>query len=154
MATSKLNLALGLLHVGRLDAASSLLDEALDLYVQLGDRRFTARAHAYQGHLALLRGHTEQAHELFRHSLRRFDEVGDQGGVAEALEGRAAVSAATGRMDQATLVLGTARHARERSMSKILPFERVLVERWLDAAQGALGEDAGSGLCDGKASCG
>jgi tetratricopeptide (TPR) repeat protein len=148
VATSKLNLALGLLHLGRLDGASSLLDEAVKLYVGLGDKRFTARAHAYQGHLELLRGETQPAIDLFCQSFRLFNEVGDQGGVAEALEGLAAVSAATGGMDQAALVLGTARHARERSMSKILPFERVLIERWLDEAQGALGEERWTDLLE------
>src|SRR5918999_3073488 len=141
VATSKLNLALGLLHLRRLDAASSLLDEAHELYVSLGDRRFAARANTYQGHLELLRGDTERASDLFCRSVRLFNELGDQGGVAEALEGLAAVSAVTGGMNQAALVLGAARHARERSMSKILPFERALIERWLDGTQGALGEE-------------
>ena len=116
--------------------------------MRLGDKRFTARAHAYQGHLELLRGETQRASDLFCQSFRRFNEVGDQGGIAEALEGLAAVSAATGGMDQAALVLGTARHARERSMSKILPFERALIERWLDEAQGALGEERWTDLLE------
>jgi len=141
VATSKLNLALGLMHLRRLQDASSLLDEAVKLYVRLGDQRFAARAHAYQGHLELLAGNTERASDLFHRSVRRFIEVGDQGGIAEALEGLAAVSAATGRMDRSALVLGTARHAREHSMSKILPFERALIERWLDEAREALGEE-------------
>lgn len=140
-ATSKLNVALGLLHLGRLDGASSLLDKALKLYVSLGDDRFAARAHMYQGHLELLRGDTERACDLFCRSIRHLDEVGDQSGIAEGLEGLAAVSAATGRMDQTALVLGVARRVRERSMSKMLPFERALIERWLDEAQEALGEE-------------
>lgn len=73
-------------------------------------------------------------------------EVGDQSGIAEALEGLAAVSAATGGMDHAALVLGVARHVRERSMSKMLPFERALIERWLDEAQEALGEETWTDL--------
>jgi predicted ATPase/DNA-binding XRE family transcriptional regulator len=139
-ATSKLNLALGLLHLDRLDGASSLLDQALKLFVSVGDHRFAARAHTYQGHLELLRGDTERACDVFCRSIRRLDELGDQSGVAEALEGLAAVSAATGGMDQTALVLGFARGLRERSMSKMLPFERVLIERWLDEAQEALGD--------------
>ena len=145
MATSKLNLALGLLHLGRLDHASSLLDDALDLYARLGDQRFVARAHAYEGHLALLRD-TARASELFCQSARRFMEVNDGSGIAEALEGLAAVSAATGSMEQAALLLGAARHARERAMSKILPFERALIDEWLDEARGALGEEAWTDL--------
>ena len=148
MATSKLNLALGLLHLRRLDRASSLLAEALELYVRLGDHRFVARAYAYQGHLELSRGETQRANDLFCRSVRRFKEVGDQNGIAEALEGLAAVSTATGGMDQAALLLGAARHARERSMSKILPFERTLIERWLDEAQGALGQERWSDLLE------
>jgi hypothetical protein len=33
-------------------------------------------------------------------------------------------------------------------MSKILPFERVLIERWLDEAQGALGEERWTDLLE------
>jgi predicted ATPase/transcriptional regulator with XRE-family HTH domain len=146
VASSKLNLALGLLHLRRLDVASSLLDEAHELYVSLGDQRFAARANTYQGHLELLRGDTERASDLFCRAARRFNEVGDQGGIAEGLEGLAAVFAVTGGMNQAALMLGAARHARERSMSKILPFERPLIERWLDEAQGALGEERWTAL--------
>jgi len=141
VATSKLNLALGLLHLGRLDGASSLLDQALELYVSLGDERFAARAHTYQAHLELLRGDTERAYDLFCRSIRRLDEVGDQSGIAGAFEALAAVSAATGGMDQTALLLGVARRVRERSTSKMLPFERALIERWLDEAQEALGEE-------------
>ncbi len=148
MATSKLNLALGLLHLRRLDRASSLLAEALELYARLGDRRFEGRAYAYQAHLELLRGEIQRANDLFCESVRRFNEVGDQSGIAEALEGLAAVSAATGVMDQAAVLLGAARHAREHSMSKILPFERALTERWLDEAQEALGEERWSDLLE------
>jgi predicted ATPase/transcriptional regulator with XRE-family HTH domain len=146
LATSKLNLALGLLHLGRLDHASSLLDDALDLYARLGDQRFMARAHAYQGHLALLRGDKARASELFCQSARRFMDVNDEGGIAEALEGLAAVSAATGSMERAARLLGAARHARERAMSKSLPFERALIDGWLDEARGALGEEAWTDL--------
>jgi hypothetical protein len=49
-------------------------------------------------------------------------------------------------MDEAALVLGTARHARERSMSKTLPFDRTLVEGWLDEAQRAVGEERWAAL--------
>jgi predicted ATPase/DNA-binding XRE family transcriptional regulator len=146
MATSRLNLALGLLHLRQLDGASSLLDEALELYEELGDQRFAARAHVYRGHLELLRGDAHRASNLFCRSVRRFNELGDQGGIAEALEGLAAVSAATGGMDQAALVLGTARHAREGSTSKTLPFERALIEGWLDEAQEAFGEERWTNL--------
>lgn len=140
MATSKLNLALGLLHLRRLDRASSLLAEARELYSRLGDRRFEARVYAYQGHLGLLRGETQRASDLFCRSAHQFDEVGDRSGIAEALEGLAAVAAARGAMDRAAVLLGAARHEREGSMSKILPFERALIERWLNEAQQRLGE--------------
>ena len=148
MATSRLNLALGLLHVRRLDGASSLLDEARELYVRVGDERFAARVQTYRGHLELLRGDAGRASDLFCQSVRCFNEVGDQSGVAEALEGLAATSAATGEMDQAALLLGTARHAREGSMSKMLPFERALIDRWIDTAQKRLGEERWAGLLE------
>lgn len=148
VATSKLNLGLGLLHVRKLDRASLLLDDAFELYSRLGDQRFVARVHAYRGHLALLRRDAAAAADLFREALRRFAQAGDDGGVAEALEGLAAVSAATGGMERSALLVGAGSHARERAQSKTLPFERALIETWLDEAQGALGEETWARLLE------
>jgi len=44
-------------------------------------------------------------------------------------------------MEAAALLWGTATRLRESSTSKTLPFERALIDRWLDDARTSLGED-------------
>jgi tetratricopeptide (TPR) repeat protein len=139
-ATSKLNLALASMHTGRFEDASRLLREASDLYLELGDERFAARTQVYRAHLRLLEGSRSEADELFTEGLRSFLVLEDQHGVAEALEGLAAVSAAGGDTESAALLWGTASRLREESASKRLPFERALIDRWVDEARASLGE--------------
>jgi hypothetical protein len=140
LATSKLNLALASMHTGRFEDASRLLEEASDLYLELGDERFAARTHVYRAHLRLLEGRGSDADELFREGLRSFLVLEDRHGVAEALEGLAAVNAAGAAMETAALLWGTATRLREDSTSKRLPFERALIDRWVDEARASLGE--------------
>jgi predicted ATPase/DNA-binding XRE family transcriptional regulator len=140
LATSKLNLALASMHARRSDDASRLLQEALDLYLELGDERFIARVYVYLGHLALLEEEEAKAKELFSDGLRRFSRLRDQAGIAEALEGLASLSAVEGRTEQAALIWGTATGVRETTASKTLPFERALIDRWLDETRATMGE--------------
>ncbi|MDP9235711.1 MAG: helix-turn-helix domain-containing protein [Actinomycetota bacterium] len=140
LATSKLNLALASMHTGRFKDASRLLEEASDLYLELGDERFAARTHVYRAHLSLLEGHRSDADESFRRGLRSFLVLEDHHGVAEALEGLAAVNAEGAAMEAAALLWGTAIRLREDSTSKRLPFERALIDRWVDEARASLGE--------------
>lgn len=141
LATSKLNLALASMHTGHLKDAPRLLKDALDLYRTFGDERFVARAGVYLAHLALLEGKTAEAKKLFSEGVRLFSALEDQGGVAESLEGLAAVTASELKMEAAALLWGTATRLRESSTSKTLPFERALIDRWLDDARTSLGED-------------
>jgi predicted ATPase/DNA-binding XRE family transcriptional regulator len=140
LATSKLNLALASMHARRPDDASRLLREARDLYLELGDERFIARVYVYLGHLALLEEEEKKAKDLFSEGLRRFSRLGDQAGIAESLEGLASVSAAEGRTEQAALLWGTATGVRETTASKVLPFERALIDRWLDQTKVSVGD--------------
>jgi tetratricopeptide (TPR) repeat protein len=139
LATSKLNLGLVRLHLRQLPEASQVLEEAVALYSDLGDERFVARVHAYRGHLALLEDDKVEAKRSFTEGLHRFTAVGDEGGIAESLEGLAATLAAEGLVDTAVLLWGAASQLREQTMSKTLPFERALLESWLDKTQSALG---------------
>ncbi|MEA2509246.1 MAG: hypothetical protein QOG21_1328 [Actinomycetota bacterium] len=142
LATSKLNLALASMHTRRFEDASRLLQEAANLYLELGDERFVARANVYRGHLRLLEGNRSDADELFRKGLHSFVTLGDQHGIAEALEGLAAVNAASAAVEVAALLWGTASRLREVSTAKRLPFERTLIDRWLDEAKTSLGDEA------------
>jgi tetratricopeptide (TPR) repeat protein len=140
LATSKLNLALASIHTRRLKDASRLLEEASNLYLALGDERFLTRAHVYEAHLRLIEGNRSGAEELFNESLQHFLVLGDQHGVAESVEGLAAVSAANGATRAAALLWGTASQLREESSTRPLPFERSLIDPWLDEAKVTLGD--------------
>lgn len=140
LATSKLNLALASMHTGRLEDANRLLEEASNQYLELGDERFLARSYVYLGHLRLLEASTSGADVHFSRGLQDFVALGDQHGMAEALEGLAAVNAARGNVEGAALLWGTATQIREQSTSRTQPFERALIERWLDEAKASLGE--------------
>jgi predicted ATPase/DNA-binding XRE family transcriptional regulator len=146
VATSQLNLALALLHLRQLERAASLLNDALELYERIGDQRFVSRARTYLGHLALLKGSVVPAGDLFRRSLRSSMEISDEDGMAVALEGSAAVSAASGSMEAAVVLLGVGSHVREQAMSKTLAFERPLIDRWLDQARDTLRDEAWTGF--------
>lgn len=141
LATSKLNLGLVRLHLRQLSEAARLLDEAGGLFVEVGDARFAARVNAYRGHLALLRRDTAEAKRSFTEALHRFAAVADEAGIAESLEGSAATLAADGFDEPAALVWGAASRLRARTMSRTLPFERALLESWLDKTQAAVGRE-------------
>jgi predicted ATPase/transcriptional regulator with XRE-family HTH domain len=148
IATSQVNLALALLHLRQLERAALLLNGALELYERIGDQRFVSRAHTYLGHLALLEGDVARAGNLFRRSLRSSMQISDEDGVAVALEGSAAVSAAGGSMETAALLLGVGSRVREQAMSKTLAFERPLIDRWLDQARDTLRDEAWTAFLD------
>jgi hypothetical protein len=112
------------------------------------DQRFASRARTYQGHVALLTGDVEGAGNLFRRSLGSSIEMNDEDGMAAALEGSAAVWAANGSMESVALLLGAGTRAREQVRSKTLPFERPLIDAWLDEASATLSEDAWTSLLE------
>jgi predicted ATPase/DNA-binding XRE family transcriptional regulator len=148
LATSKLNLAIGQLHLRRLGDAERLLGEALHVYEQIGDERFVARALSYRAHAALQGKNPHAASGLFYDALQRATQVNDEGAIASALEGLAAASAATDAPKDAALLVGAARRAREGAMSKTLPFERPLIDAWFDEARDALGDEQWTALLE------
>lgn len=148
LATSKLNFAVGLLHLRRLDDAERLLRDALQSYEQIGDERFVTRALSYLGHASLLTDDTTTATELFCDALRRAAPLNDEGAIAGALEGLAATFAASDAPEDAAILVGAAMKARDRAMSKTMPFERPLIDAWLDEVEETLGQAAWSRLVE------
>src|SRR5262249_34953136 len=61
-----------------------------------------------QGYLAQRRGDQHRAAELFHQSLRIFQDLGDQRGVAECVMGLAGVAAAVGQAECAAQLFGAA----------------------------------------------
>jgi predicted ATPase/DNA-binding XRE family transcriptional regulator len=145
LATSHLNLGMANMHAGRLKDAEHLISRARDIYAQVGDEHFEARSVGYLGYVALLAGATGRAASLFAASLERFRELGDLQGVAEGLEGLAAVSAADktrGRALRAGRIAGAASSVRERLSAKQYPFDRARMEPYLLNARAVIGDTA------------
>jgi predicted ATPase/transcriptional regulator with XRE-family HTH domain len=142
LATSHLNLGMAQMHAGHLREAEGLITRAREIYSDIGDQHFEARCVAYLGYVALLAGETARAGSLFAASLERFGELEDLQGIAEGLEGLAAVNAAAKSRDRALRagrLAGAASSIRERLTAKQYPFDQTGMEPFLAKARTALG---------------
>jgi predicted ATPase/DNA-binding XRE family transcriptional regulator len=142
LATSHLNLGMAHMHAGHLEEAKGLITRAREIYTEIGDQHFEARCVAYLGYVALLAGETARAETLFAASLEHFGELEDLQGIAEGLEGLAAVSAAgkgRGRSVRAGRLAGAASSIRERLTAKQYPFDKAGMEPYLAEARTSLG---------------
>ena len=130
LATSMLNLGTAMIHAGE-DRARSVLEGARDLYIELGDEHFAARAELYIGYAALSGGERERAATLFRESLITFWELEDLWGTTEALEALVTIAAA-GHPGRAVRIAGAADALRETINLRPFPADRALRDRSLD----------------------
>jgi len=80
---------------GRVEEATTLLDDALEIAERTGERWFAAELTTHKGRLPHRRGHTEAAEELYRKAQSIAEEQG-----AKLWELRAAASLARLRRDQ------------------------------------------------------
>jgi tetratricopeptide (TPR) repeat protein len=119
---------LGMVHhaQGRIDAAIAELDQCRALFADLGDRRGAAWTSIGFGHVDLAQGKEESLADFERAALT-LREIGDQLGLAKALQGSGLALAATGDRTAAT--------ARWREAVAILrslgASESTKVEAWL-----------------------
>jgi predicted ATPase/transcriptional regulator with XRE-family HTH domain len=130
IATSVLNLGLGLLHMGDASEAEAHLEEAIGLYLELGDRRFAERARAYLAVALAIGDRPDEARAAGVEALRRFHVMDDAAGTAEAFEALAAVDALS------TPLLGAyeaaaAQRLRERIGNRQMPFDARLMDKRL-----------------------
>lgn len=139
-ATSLLNLGTALMHTGDPDAAKMIAD-ARALYSELGDQHFVARSDLYAGYTALFEGEIEGARTLFAASLETFWELDDDWGVAEAVEGSAALAAASGDPERAAWIAGAAEGLRSTISARPFASDSAVLERYLIAVRASLDED-------------
>jgi predicted ATPase/DNA-binding XRE family transcriptional regulator len=143
LATSHLNLGMAEMHAGHLKEAEELITKGREIYTEIGDQHFEARCVGYLGYVAMLAGVTARAESLFAESLEHFRELEDLQGIAEGIEGLAAVSAAGQRRDRAiraARLAGAASSIRERLTAKQYPFDKEGMEQYLARARAVLGE--------------
>jgi predicted ATPase len=119
-------------------AAVVLYDQALDEFRSIGDRRCTASTFKNLGTIALGRGDLKTSSGLFVDAVRLRDELGDNAGLAECLEGLARSEAAAGRFEEAVVLLGAAGSRRRASGATATTAEAALADATLAAARDAL----------------
>jgi len=80
-------LAIGAMHMGRLDEAVGANNRALSILRTAGDRRLVANCLDFQGTLAWAQGRVGAAKASFQEALSFFRALGSDGGVASVLVG-------------------------------------------------------------------
>ena len=141
LATSLFNLGQVTLLAGDRREAERLWKDALSRYRELGDEHFAARLEGHLGYLPLLDGDLEAAGTRFAASLDAFGGLGDEWGVAEALERCAALAASRSQDQEAATIAGAAEVLRERLAARPMPFDRVMLEPYLAGSRARLGAD-------------
>jgi len=142
LGTSLLNLGRTIMHVGDPQEAVLLLEEALAVYRELGNEAFVARTEGYLGYAALLRSDYELAQNYFRQSLREFSDLHETMGIAEGLEGLAAIFAVTDRADRTVRLAAAAEVIRETIAAQALPLDEATFQAYVQQARNAIDPDA------------
>jgi hypothetical protein len=130
------------MHLGDPQEARLLLEEALAVYRELGNKAFVARTEGYLGYAALLRSDYELAQNYFRPSLRAFSNLHETMGIAEGLEGLAAVFAVTDQPDQTARLAAAAGVIRETIAAQALPLDEATFQAYVQQARNAIDPDA------------
>ena len=102
----------------------------------------------YLGYLALLNDDLEAAASWFRGSLEGSDDLGDEWGLAEAMERLAALAAARANDEHAARIEGAAEALRERLAARSMPFDRLMLGPLLAAARTRAGAERWSVASD------
>ena len=141
LATSLFNLGQAALLTDDRAGAERLWKESLAAYRELGDEHFAARLEGYIGYFGLLDGDLETAATWFTASLDAFRELEDGWGLAESMERWAALAAERADDERAARITGAAEALRERLGARPMPFDRLLVDRYLSEARTRAGEE-------------
>jgi predicted ATPase/transcriptional regulator with XRE-family HTH domain len=138
LGTSLLNLGRTIMHLGDPQEAVLLLEEALAVYRELRNKAFVARTEGYLGYAALLRSDYELAQNYFRQSLREFSNLHETMGIAEGLEGLAAVFAVTDHPDQTARLAAASGVIRETIAARALPLDQATFQAYVQQARNAI----------------
>jgi non-specific serine/threonine protein kinase len=101
-----------------------------------------ARAHAHLGTVAVRMGDRDTARNRFCECLSPRDEWRPNWGVAESLEGLAAIALEEGRARRAARLCAAAEAGREALRTPRTPFEQAMHDRTVEAARAHLGAAA------------
>jgi predicted ATPase/class 3 adenylate cyclase len=120
--------------------AEKYYHQTKDLYREADALSDQARLVHTMGYLALHKGESERARDLFDQSLTHFRELGNKRGIAECLAGISAVAAQEGRAAWSAPLLGAAQALLTSFGAAWWPADRVEVDRTRSRLHAALGE--------------
>jgi predicted ATPase len=130
------------LTLGEYAQAEALFEESLELLRELGDTSNVARSLFNLGAAELRLGRYRDALSRFRESIALSREMEDKEDLAWCLEGFAALAAAEGHPERAARLLGAAGVLLETIGGAFKPFERLLHDETVAAAQARLRPNA------------
>lgn len=135
------NLAEAAMQKGDLDIADGRLEECLALAEQLKHKPLSARSIIMQGEIAARRGNYTEALGKQRYGLSELREINDTQGIVDALEAIACTQSMLGRARLALLIYGGVVRLREESKLLLGPVRQTILDRCLNIARDALGDD-------------
>jgi predicted ATPase/DNA-binding SARP family transcriptional activator len=141
LAVVRTNLGIVALATGALDESRRLLRDAIELAEEAGDRLQRAAALRDLGRTEQQAGDAAAALEAFREALGSMDELGQRHGLAECLEGIAAV-VADEEPERAAVLAGSAEALRVALGSHRHADQQAWFERRTAVARDALGAQA------------
>ncbi len=110
---------------GNLDPAQRYFEEGLVLFRQLKNRHFENVMHSELGHISRQKGDFTKAHEIYRTTILRWQELGSRAAIANQLECFAFVSLAQNQPRRAATLLGAAEALRERISTAMTNWEHI-----------------------------
>ena len=141
-ASSLGNLAIVAIDRGEYDRAWGLLEDTLALDRARGDEWGVTVSIANQGVIQLERGELDAAEATTAEALRRFHEMGEADGTAEALETFAGIATAQERFVRAARIAGAAGELRRVGGMPLAQIDMERLERWIVPARLAIGDAA------------
>ncbi len=124
-------------------AARSFCEQSLVEFRRLRDSWGIASTLSDLASLSCDQGKNAEARRLYGESISVFQELGHKRGIARALECLAVSAAAQSRAEQSLHLAGAAAALRQRLGAPLTPAEQPSLEKALEFARRALGNDAG-----------
>lgn len=143
LAISTLNDGVGPTHTGRLEEANDCFAMARDMFAELGDETYRARALRHLASVRLLADNPGPALDLLAQSESIVTAAADRGGLAETFEDRAHVAARAGHPRQAGVLAARAAVLLRSLGLAGHPFDVILAERYLGPLRGTGAFEAG-----------
>src|SRR5262249_39117038 len=122
--------------------ARRLAEECVGVQRQLGDRFELAYGLIVKGQIAAAEGQYSRARTALGESLLVRQELGDRSGVAESMEGLAALDAAEQHFELAVQLAAAAAGVRETIGAPLTPQGQASLDRWSVPARKILGVEA------------